>query len=141
MNEIGVLNDWVKPEMDMPRPNIADVTQVDADGNEAAGIRLTDIAVPLATYTGWNYYRTPYPEGELCDRDGTYAPFPATSAAREAAKDPAFARECHGTHAAYVKRVEDAAAKLVGERVLLQEDAERLVARANSEETRKRFPR
>ena len=30
------------------------VPAVDADGNEIAGIRLPDIAVPLATYTGWN---------------------------------------------------------------------------------------
>jgi hypothetical protein len=142
MNEIGVLEDWVKPELDMSKPYSAYVTQVDADGNEAAGIRLTDIAVPLATYTGWNYYRAPFPEGELCDRDGTYAPFAATSAARETNKDPRPSlEERYGTHAAYVKRVEDAATKLVGERVLLQEDAERMVARASSEETRKRFPR
>ncbi len=31
------------------------VPQVDADGNELPGIRLPDIAVPLATYTGWNF--------------------------------------------------------------------------------------
>ena len=32
-------------------------------GNEVAGIRLPDIAVPLATYTGWNEYKPPYPDG------------------------------------------------------------------------------
>ena len=31
------------------------VTQVDADGNELSGIRLPNVAVPLATYTGWNF--------------------------------------------------------------------------------------
>jgi hypothetical protein len=30
------------------------VPQVDADGNEIAGVRLPQVAVPLATYTGWN---------------------------------------------------------------------------------------
>ena len=30
------------------------VPQVDADGNDRAGIHLPEIAVPLATYTGWN---------------------------------------------------------------------------------------
>ncbi|MBV8083896.1 MAG: hypothetical protein JO247_03680 [Chloroflexi bacterium] len=30
------------------------VTAVDDDGNEIAGIRPPDLAVPLATYTGWN---------------------------------------------------------------------------------------
>ena len=57
---------------------------VNDDGNEIAGILLPDIAVPLATYTGWNLYKTPYPEGELCDRDGSYAPFPTNQAARDA---------------------------------------------------------
>jgi hypothetical protein len=28
--------------------------QVDADGNDTAGIRMPATAVPLATYTGWN---------------------------------------------------------------------------------------
>ena len=28
--------------------------QVDADGNETAGIKMPATAVPLATYTGWN---------------------------------------------------------------------------------------
>ena len=31
------------------------VPQVDADGNERAGVRAPEIAVPLATYTGWNF--------------------------------------------------------------------------------------
>jgi len=140
MNEIGVLKDWIKPEMDMAKPYRAFVTQVDADGNEIAGIRLTDIAVPLATYTGWNYYRAPFPEGELCDRDGSYKPFAATRAEREVANDPRRSlAERYGDHAAYVKQVETAAAKLVAGRLLLKEDAERLVARAQSDETRRRF--
>ena len=41
------------------------VPQVDADGNEIAGIRLPDIAVPLGTFTGWNLYRAPYPDGRI----------------------------------------------------------------------------
>ncbi len=142
MNEIGVLKDWVKPELDVAKPYRAYVTQVDADGNEIAGIRLTDIAVPLATYTGWNYYRAPFPEGELCDRDGTYKPFAATRAERKAANDPRRSlEERYGDHAAYVKQVEETASKLVAARVLLAEDAERLIARAKSDEIRQRFAR
>jgi Alpha/beta hydrolase domain len=30
------------------------VSAVDADGNETAGIRLPDIAVPVGTHAGWN---------------------------------------------------------------------------------------
>jgi len=140
MNEIGVLKDWVKAEMDMSKPYRVLVTQVDTDGNEIAGVLLPEIAVPLATYTGWNYYRAPFPEGELCDRDGTYRPFAATRAQREAQKDPRRSlEERYGNHAAYVKRFEDEANKLVAARLLLREDSERLIARAKSDETAKRF--
>jgi hypothetical protein len=31
------------------------VPKIDADGNDIAGIRLPDISVPLATYTGYAY--------------------------------------------------------------------------------------
>ena len=39
--------------------------------------------VPVATYTGWNLYKTPFPEGELCDRDGSYFAFAKTRAELE----------------------------------------------------------
>ena len=139
-NEIGVLKDWIKPDMDLTRPYRTFVTQVDADGNEIAGIRLPDIAVPLATYTGWNTYRAPFPEGELCDRDGSYKAFATTRAGRETAKDPRRSlAERYVDHAAYVKQVEDAAARLVAARVLLTEDAASLIERAKSDDTKLRF--
>lgn len=140
VSEFGVLTDWTKPAMDMRKPYRPLVTNVDADGNEVAGIRLPEIAVPLGTYTGWNLYQAPYVEGELCDRDGTYIPFATTRADRDSRKDPRPSlEERYGTHAAYVGKVTDAAQKLVAARLLLQEDAERFVARANDEAVKKRF--
>jgi hypothetical protein len=139
---LGVLKDWIKPEIDMSRPYRPLVPQVDADGNETAGILLPDIAVPLGTYTGWNLYRKPYPEAELCDRYGTYAPFAATRSEREARGDPRPSlEERYGDHAGYVRRVEQAVKKLVAERLLLAEDAELFIAKARSAETAGRFPR
>ncbi len=140
MNDIRVLKDWIKPDVDMAKPYGARVPQVDADGNETSGIRLPDIAVPLATYTGWNLYKAPFPEGELCDRDGSYAPLAATRAEREAKNDPRLSlEERYGSHAAYVKKVEESVQKLVAARLLLQEDAERIVERAKSTEIARRF--
>ena len=142
VNEIGVLKDWVKPEMDLSRPYRPLVTQVDADGNETAGILLPEITVPLATHTGWNLYKAPFPEGELCDRDGTYIPFAATRAEREAKSDPRPSlEERYGDHAGYVRRMEEAANQLVAARLLLREDAERFIAKAKSGDVAKRFAR
>jgi hypothetical protein len=138
VSEFGVLTDWTKPAMDMSRPYRPLVTNVDGDGNETAGIRLPEIAVPLGTFAGWNLYKAPYVEGELCDRDGTYIPFAATRAEREARNDPRPSlEERYGTHAAYVRKVEEAAQKLVADRLLLKEDAERLIAKAKAPEITK----
>ncbi|MGH8664016.1 MAG: alpha/beta hydrolase domain-containing protein [Burkholderiales bacterium] len=139
-NAIGVLRDWIEPALDMSRPYRALVPQVDADGNETSGVRLPEIGIALATYTGWNLYREPYPEGELCDRDGSCRPLAATRAEREAAGDPRPSlAERYGDHAEYVRRFERYTRELVAQRLLLAEDAERLIARAQSSEIAQRF--
>ena len=138
--EFGVLTDWTKPAMDMSKPYRPLVANVDADGNETSGVLLPEIAVPLGTYTGWNLYKAPYVEGELCDRDGTYIPFAASRDARTVKGDPRPSlEERYGTHAAYVKKVAEAAQKLVTARLLLKDDAERFDERVNGEDVRKKF--
>ena len=105
------------------------------DGNEVAGIRLPPIAVPLATYTGWNVYKAA--PGELCDRDGSYMPFAKTRAEREASGDARpSVEERYGSRAAYVAKVKAAADALVAERLLLPADAAAYVKAA---ETSDRF--
>lgn len=131
VNEVALFGDWVHPRESGPSPYRPLVAKVDADGNEAAGIRLPDIAVPLATYTGWNLYKAPFTEGELCDRDGSFIEFAKTKSERAAKNDPRPAlEERYATHDAYVKKVEAAARSLVKQRLLLAEDAERYVKAA-----------
>jgi hypothetical protein len=131
INQIALFGDWVRPDTHSKTPYRALVSKVDGSGNEVAGIRLPDIAVPIATYTGWNLYKAPFPEGELCDRDGSYMPFAKAKAERQARNDPRPSlEELYGDHAGYVRKVEAAAAALVKQRLLLQEDAGRYIERA-----------
>ena len=131
VNRIAVFGDWIDPRPDATRAYRPLVSRVDGDGNEVAGIRLPAIAVPLGTHTGWNVYREPFPDGELCDRDGTFVAFARTRAERLAAGDPRPSlEERYGSHAAYVARVEAATAALVEARLLLAEDADRIRAAA-----------
>jgi hypothetical protein len=140
MSELGLIKDWTKPELDMAKPYRPLVAQVNADGNETAGVLLPDIAVPVATYTGWNLYRAPFPDDTLCDRDGTYSPFPRTRAERERTGDPrASLEERYGSHANYVKRYEEAVQRLVKDRLLLPEDGQRYLAKARSSEVAQLF--
>jgi hypothetical protein len=140
VNDIVAFGDWVHPKLEKSKSYRPLVARVDADGNEVAGIRLPDIAVPLATYTGWNLYKAPFPEGELCDRTGSYAAFVTTRAEREAKGDPRLSlEERYGSHAKYVANVRAAAAELVKARLLLPEDAEWYGQAATAEDIAKRF--
>jgi hypothetical protein len=131
-NEIALYGDWINPK-ELPSPYRPMVSAVDTDGNELAGIRLPDIAVPLGTYTGWNLYKRPFTESELCDRDGSFISFARTEAERTAKKDPRPSLEKrYGSNAKYVAKVSESANLLVGERLLLQEDADAYVKAAQA---------
>jgi hypothetical protein len=108
------------------------VPQVDADGNELTGIRLPNVAVPLATYTGWNF-RSPsigQPD-ELLPLTGSFIPFPATKSARERAHDPRLSiEERYDSRQRYQALVADAAAKLVQQRYVLERDVAALIEQA-----------
>ncbi len=132
-NVVAPPGDWVNP-VAPDKTYRTLVSKVDADGNEVAGIRLPDIAVPLATYTGWNEYKPPYPAGEIADRDGSCLPLPVDRAAREASGDPRPSiAERYRSGADYVARVQAVVTQLMADRLLLAEDAERYLDRARKE--------
>ena len=108
------------------------VSQVDADGNEVAGIRLPEVAVPLATYTGWNFRnREIGGAGRLVGNTGSYIPLARTKAEREARRDPRLSIDerypSRGDYLAKVRQVTDA---LVRDRYMLAEDVDIAVKRA-----------
>ena len=111
------------------------VPQVDEDGNERAGIRLPEVAVPLATYTGWNFRKSAIGSpDELVSLLGASIPFPATRAAREAAKDPRRSiEERYRSQEDYLQRVEQAADALVKAGYLLVDDEPRILQRATDQ--------
>jgi hypothetical protein len=127
-NGVAVLEDWVYPSRTPDKIYTPLVPQVDADGNEVAGVRLPAIAVPLATHTGWNFYNIPGLEGEFCDREGLCLPFAKTQAERLAKGDPRPSlEERYGSHVAYVQRVNEVVRDLLQARLLLPEDAAQFV--------------
>jgi hypothetical protein len=108
------------------------VPQVDADGNEAAGVPTVERLAPLATYTPWSL-RAGYPAAtrELVDFLGTFVPFPRTEAERRERNDPRPSLEArYGTRARYLDAARRAAESLVARGLLLAEDAPRAVDRA-----------
>jgi hypothetical protein len=123
-NDVYPMDDWTdpKPHARAWRPL---VPQVDVDGNEIAGIRLPDIAVPRGTFTGWNLYREPHPAGELADRDGTFLAFAETTAP-DGDPRPSM-KDRHPTEEAHLAEVTRVTKELLAQRFLLAEDAERFL--------------
>src|SRR3954462_6725096 len=91
--------DWAKGIVSVEPPEIGkafvvSVPAVDRDGNVRAGIRLPDIAVPLATQAGWNYRDASIGAPDrLAGEIGSYIPFARTRADRERTHDPRLSIE------------------------------------------------
>lgn len=122
------------PQEDRQREYTVLVPQIDDDGNDVPGIRTPDVEAPLGTFTGWNAYRHVDGEPELFSGTGSTLPFPRSAEERAADGDgrPSIA-ERYASAGSYVGAVEAAAQRLVGERLLLPEDAADYVERARSE--------
>ncbi len=108
------------------------VSDMDEDCNDVAGIRLPDVAVPLATYTGWNVRHEEMGQGGLMTSGaplfGSTLVFPRTRVERESSGDPRSAiDERYKSKEDYLARVRAAAQTLVRDRYLLAEDIEPVV--------------
>ncbi|CCE09912.1 conserved hypothetical protein [Bradyrhizobium sp. STM 3843] len=107
------------------------VPKTDDDGLAIAGVHMPAIAVPRATYTGWNPRAPGYGAGALYPLQGAVVPFAPTEAARKDANDPRPSIEArYANDDAYVAAVGRESARAVAERLLLPEDAERSVEAA-----------
>jgi len=121
------------PQVGAPFP--MRLPQVDADGNETAGIRMPAVAVPLATYTGWNL-RSPEigAPDELYSMVGSYIPFARTKGERVKLGDPRRSiEERYSSKQLYLDKVQATARELVKERYLLDRDVPQVMERANAE--------
>ena len=121
------------PKVGEPFPAL--VPQVDADGNERDGVRLPEVTVPLATYTGWNLRD---PSIGAADRriafEGSYIPFCKASEACRKAGDPRKSiAERYSNREDYSARYKAAVDDLVKQRWILPEDREPLLRRGDEE--------
>jgi hypothetical protein len=111
------------------------VPQVNADGNERDGVRLPEIAVPLATYTSWNLRDASIgaPDQRVAF-EASYLPFPRTAAERQKNGDPRKSiAERYTGREDYVQRYSLALDDLIKQRWILPEDREALLLRSEQE--------
>jgi hypothetical protein len=98
------------------------IPKTDSDGNDIAGVRLADVTVPLATYTGWAL-RSGVWANDGCESSGQYIPFAKTKAERISSGDPRpSVEERYPSLDRYTRKVARALDRMIEERLLLCED-------------------
>jgi len=111
------------------------VPQTDADGNDLGGVRLPELQVPLATYTGWNLRDESIGAPDLrLSFFGSFIPLTRTAAEREKTGDARLSvAERYGSREEYMGKYGEAAMKLIHERFLLKEDLAAVIERGERE--------
>jgi hypothetical protein len=120
-------------ENGFPRPFL--VPAVDADGNERSGIRTAEHAVPVATYTGWNF-RSEKIGGSayLVPLMGSAIPFPRTIIGRQNTNDPRRSiAERYPSKQQYVAQARAQCDKLVAAGYLLAADIPQVIKRVEAQ--------
>lgn len=135
MNELAVVDPSKVPfRAEQAGTYLTMLPRTNADGHDLAAVLLPDVAVPLATYSGWNLRRAGFAENQLCAINGIQIPLAQDAAQRLTNKDPRLSiTERYGTRSGYVQQVAAAAQRLQAERFLLQEDAQRFIDAAGKE--------
>jgi hypothetical protein len=132
LNALHMRDHSVEPPVDGPAYPVM-VSAVDADGNSRDGLRHPLLAAPLGTHTGWALRVAGHAAGDLYTVQGSYLPFARTEAERRQSADPRPSLAArYATRAAWADTVIGAAEQLIAERLLLREDADRLVAALRS---------
>ncbi len=121
------------PRLGEPYPVL--VPQVDDDGNETSGIRMPEIAVPLATNTGWNFRDASIgASDELYSMVGAWLRFPRNQDERSRTGDPRESiAERYSNKDDYLRQIEDASRELARRGYLLDGDLAALRDRASRE--------
>jgi hypothetical protein len=121
------------PEVLNPDGYAVLVPLTDADGNDIAGVRAPMAHAPLGTYTGWSLRARGHGMGAGYEFDGSYIPFPDLPEEREFTEDPRRSvLERYETPDGYVSAIVAAAKRLVAERLMLEEDVERVAREARN---------
>lgn len=132
--------EWWRGILSVQPPKVGEpfavlVPQVDDDGNERDGVRLPEVTVPLATYTGWNLRDSSIgAPDQRVSFEASYLPFSKTAAERHKTADPRKSvAERYADREDYLTQYKSAVDDLVKQRWILPEDRDALVHRGEQE--------
>ena len=119
-NTLSVNDESVIPSAPSELFYVVPLPMTDAQGNERAGVKMPDIAVPLATFTGYNLRKKGYAEDQQNGLNSSQLAFPLSPASRQPGDPRKSVLELYGTKAAYVDAVNRSVDELVAEGFIMK---------------------
>jgi len=118
-NTLSVNDESVIPSVPSSKLYVVHLPTTDGQSNDRAGVKMPDIAVPLATIKGYSLRRPGFVAGDQNGLASSQLAFALTTAGKQANDPRKSVQELYGTRAAYVAAVNAAVDKLVADRLLL----------------------
>ncbi|WP_321822455.1 MULTISPECIES: alpha/beta hydrolase domain-containing protein [unclassified Burkholderia] len=114
------------PRVDLSKKYTILVPKVDRNGNETSGIKVPDVAVPIATYTGWNYRGSGHAIGEGCGWSGSAIPFAINDSTKAIGDRRASLASLYGGRSDYQAKIAATSESLVAAGYLLKTDSDNI---------------
>ncbi|HSU21969.1 MAG TPA: alpha/beta hydrolase domain-containing protein [Variovorax sp.] len=137
-NTLSVNDERVIPSVPSTKLYVVQLPTVDAQGNDVAGVKMPDAAVPLATFKGYSLRRAGFVAGDQYGLNGSQLAFAVTDAQRQPGDPRRSVQGLYGSRAGYVDAVDRSVADLVARGLMLDgrfgaDDAAAYRARARSQ--------
>jgi hypothetical protein len=122
-NTLSVNDESVIPSA--PSANFYTVLLPTTDGqsNDKAGVKMPDIAVPLATFKGYSLRNSGYVQGDQYGLNASQLSFALNPTLKSAQDSRKSVQELYGTKAAYLVAWNQAVSNLVAQGFMLSDDA------------------
>jgi len=119
-NTLSVNDESVSPPVPSSRFYVVPLPTTDSQGNERGGVRMPDIAVPLATFTGYNLRKKGYAEDQQNGLNSSQLAFALTPASRKPGDPRKSVLELYSSKAGYIEAVDRVVTQLVSDGFILK---------------------
>lgn len=119
-NTLSVNDESVIPSVPSDKAYLILQPAVDTQGNERGGVKMPDVAVPLATFTNYNLRRSGYSQDQQNGLNSSQLAFALTAATKRPGDPRKSIQELYGSKAGYVSAVNAAIDTLVEEGFILK---------------------
>ena len=122
-NPLSLNDESVLPSLASTKKYAIHLPVSDTQGNDRAGVKLPDSAVPLATYRGYSLRRAGFMEGRLNGQSTSQLALALNRNQRRSGDSRSTIADLYVSKAAYASAVNSAADSLVASGLLLSDDA------------------